>query len=560
MTDKTTSITPSTVVLKMAAPVAKAPYPHHVQQLQQQYVPRRPSPLAMFTSSGGEDEDENMDSQAYKGREALQYDAQRNSIHLVPKNRSHNHNSNDESHDGDPSIITSPLVLRKAYSISNNDLADENVSGRKLEMPPSSPMSYGSVIASEYSSDSDRDYDLGGNLDVVNNEDSRSTSISNLSNMSTLNGLVISTDEGEYDEDDDESEKHPAPLFVHGEHVLLFDSECMKDLTIKYGITGQLSGTLPLAPQQNSLLGFPWRLSLYEVLWCLHEGVGVLVDGEEVVKNGYLKEFIEDERKRRVILDDLQDRLDRWRDEKQREIEEQMKKLNIIKKDKRAMKPLENVLVSSASMPDLQQVLNEKERKEKGIEEAKQKSREMHEKSKKNQIVFMETPTDDSRISFLWEGLMKKYYDRKNPQFGLLRKLINHEVRHMHYEDRQWCYNKIWLNFVMYKYLKSQLGYYLLPGMRFGGVFVSYPGDPLRYHAQQIIDTREYYEEDIGLFKICNRGRLATGVRKVWIVGGTVDNSGTDRDIVERLLFDSGNKNNYDTGRIRCFSIEWAGF
>lgn len=570
MTDKS-PITPSTVVMKMAAPVPKTPYSHHVQQLQQQYVPRRPSPLARFTSSEGEDENEDIDFVPRSGGRTPMDGTYQSPISVASEDGEVKLDRNNSvANRKDDSSLQNPVLLKKSFSISNNMLPDDK-DGRKLLVPPSSTPSYGGIVASEYNSDVESDDDFGSNAEAVNNGDSRSTSISNVSNMSTLNGLVISTDDGEYDEEDD-AEKHPIPLFVHGDHVLIFSSECMKDLTIKHGITGQLSGTLPLAPQQNSLLGFPWRLSLYEVLWCLHEGVGVLVDAEEVVKNGYLKELADDDRKRRVVVDDLQDRLDRWRDEKQKEIEEQMKKLNIIKKDRRVMKPLENVLVSSASMPDLQQVINDKERKEKYIEDAKQKSREMHEKSKKNQIVFMETPTDDSRISFLWDGLLKKYYDAKSyRQFGLLQQLIDYEVEHMHYEDNQSCYDKIWLNFLVYKHLKSQLGFYLLPGMRFGGVFVSYPGDPLRYHAQQIIDTKEYYKEDIGLFRMCNRGRLATGVRKVWIVGGTVDAGNKDKSIVERLFFDgskgdrsggrgeAGNTSS-GSGKIRCFSIEWAGF
>ena len=527
--------------------------------------------MARLTSSEGGDENEDMGIVSRKGRKTPMDGTYQSPISIASEDQGSKLDRNSSIANSDSrrndSSIQNPVLLKKSFFISNNMLRDDANSG-KLLVPPSSTPSYGGIVASEYNSDFDSDDDFGSNPEAINNGDSRSTSISNVSNMSTLDGLVISTDEGEYDEEDDR-EKDLIPLFVHGDHVLIFSSEHMKDLTIKYGITGQLSGTLPLAPQQNSLLGFPWRLSLYEVLWCLHEGVGVLVDGEEVVKNGYLKELVEDDRKRRVVVDDLQDRLDRWRDEKQKEIEEQMKKLNIIKKDRRAMKPLDNVLVSSASMPDLQQVINDKERKEKDIEETKQKSKEMHEKSKKNQIVFMETPTDDSRISFLWDGLLKKYYDAKSyRQFGLLQRLIDYEVEHIHYEDKQSCYDKIWLNFLVYKHLKSQLGFYLLPGMRFGGVFVSYPGDPLRYHAQQIIDTKQYYEEDIGLFRMCNRGRLATGVRKVWIVGGTVDTGNTDRNIAERLLFDGGDKGrskgrgdaSSDSGKIRCFSIEWAGF
>lgn len=366
--------------------------------------------------------------------------------------------------------------------------------------------------------------------------------------------------EMELDEIEDEIERDvtPIPLFLHGDHVLIFNSESMKELTIKHGITGQLSGTLPLAPQQNSLLGFPWRLSLYETLWCIFSGVGVLIDSEDIIKDGYLKEFAEDESKRNIVLHELHDRLDRWRDDKQKEIDEQMKKLNIKKRDRKVMKPLDNVLVSSASMPDLQQVLSDKQKEEKEIEDAKLERKDMQEKSRRNNIVFMETPSDDSRISYLWTGSLERYYQDKNSlggQKALLFDLISNSVGNE--EDLE--VEKVWMNFQMYSYLKDKLGHHLLPGMRFGGTFVSYPGDPLRYHAQQIVESREYYNEDIGLFKISNRGRLATGVRKVWVVGGSKTNVAPKE--IEEMIESLGDDSTRPTSQsMTCFSIEWAGF
>ena len=67
------------------------------------------------------------------------------------------------------------------------------------------------------------------------------------------------------------------PIYINGDHVLIFNLQDMKKLSIEYGIVGQLSGTLPLAPQQNSLLGFPWRLTIYETLWLYNKGIVKLI-------------------------------------------------------------------------------------------------------------------------------------------------------------------------------------------------------------------------------------------------------------------------------------------
>lgn len=91
--------------------------------------------------------------------------------------------------------------------------------------------------------------------------------------------------------------------------------------------------------------------------------------------------------------------------------------------------------------------------------------------------------------------------------------------------------------------------------MRFGGSFVAYPGDPLRYHAHQVVDTRAYATEDVDLFALCNRARLATGVRKVWVVGGDPEEvEGEDEADEEEDIY------SWSEGEMVCFSVEWAGF
>lgn len=89
-------------------------------------------------------------------------------------------------------------------------------------------------------------------------------------------------------------------------------------------------------------------------------------------------------------------------------------------------------------------------------------------------------------------------------------------------------------------------GYWLLPGLRFGGDFLAYPGDPLKYHSHHIVSTKGY-DEDI-LLDVVNRGRLSTGVKKTWLVISSPGVSATDKpeDSVEMPVC--------------TFSVEWAGF
>jgi tRNA-splicing endonuclease subunit Sen34 len=104
-------------------------------------------------------------------------------------------------------------------------------------------------------------------------------------------------------------------------------------------------------------------------------------------------------------------------------------------------------------------------------------------------------------------------------------------------------YNR--LNFKIFKHLKD-LSYFLAPGLRFGGKFIAYPGDPLRYHAHLIVNTVNW-NENIGLVNIVSGGRLATGVKKIWLIA-----SEEEKNI--------GEPNEDDDDQAVCFSVEWAGF
>ncbi|KAG5420237.1 SEN34 [Candida metapsilosis] len=106
-----------------------------------------------------------------------------------------------------------------------------------------------------------------------------------------------------------------------------------------------------------------------------------------------------------------------------------------------------------------------------------------------------------------------------------------------------------------YKYLQNR-GFYINPGLKFGGDLVTYPGDPLRYHSYSMVkfDVVDMYDIIVG-------GRLATSVKKNLILMELKeekegDDSGGDVSVNDEFLerlFEEDNEP-------MCFSIEWAGF
>lgn len=96
-------------------------------------------------------------------------------------------------------------------------------------------------------------------------------------------------------------------------------------------------------------------------------------------------------------------------------------------------------------------------------------------------------------------------------------------------------------SYPLYKHLNSK-GYYITPGIRFGADYSVYPGDPFRYHAH-FMATSYGWEEDIALLDLVTGGRLGTGVKKGFMIGGA--------PLTEPAVEDDGD-------HLRAFTIEWA--
>lgn len=87
----------------------------------------------------------------------------------------------------------------------------------------------------------------------------------------------------------------------------------------------------------------------------------------------------------------------------------------------------------------------------------------------------------------------------------------------------------------IFKVLKLR-GYWMLPGLKFGGKFVAYPGDPMMFHSHLIVESG-----DVTFTELVVSGRLATGVKKLYITSD----------------LDSDDDQEY---KGKVFSIEWARF
>ncbi|KAI3401358.1 hypothetical protein diail_11442 [Diaporthe ilicicola] len=100
-------------------------------------------------------------------------------------------------------------------------------------------------------------------------------------------------------------------------------------------------------------------------------------------------------------------------------------------------------------------------------------------------------------------------------------------------------------SFPFYRHLNTK-GYFITPGMRFGADYSVYPGDPFRYHAH-FMATSFGWDEEITLLDLVSGGRLGTGVKKGFLIGGQAPPA-------------EGGERQQDAGedRVRTFTLEWA--
>ena len=117
-------------------------------------------------------------------------------------------------------------------------------------------------------------------------------------------------------------------------------------------------------------------------------------------------------------------------------------------------------------------------------------------------------------------------------------------------------------SYALFKHLHAR-DYYMSPGLRFGCQYLVYPGDPLRFHSHFLAVGMDW-DEDINLLDIVGGGRLGTGVKKGWLIGGVENQEDYMTDPNERSEGDEPNKTLEEnkhiySGRVRTFCIEWGG-
>ncbi|KAK0745128.1 hypothetical protein B0T21DRAFT_359077 [Apiosordaria backusii] len=283
----------------------------------------------------------------------------------------------------------------------------------------------------------------------------------------------------------------PGPIRISliAGRYLLFSIDSVMEIRRKHGLCCVLTGTMPQNPTQNLFLGLPIELRAEEARLLVERGAAYIADetSDHLAK---LKEMSSEagDKRREAYLRGL-------------------------KEKRRTAKRL----------------FNEEKAAVKKMHEGKRKGGSKKEKAAPATDSLFESPT-----SPVVEAAAKKEVLPAITPSTSSALLDKDSISGAIADD------ELPESSAFYRYLNTR-GYFTTPGLRFGGDYSAYPGDPMRYHAHFLANCYSWNDK-IPMLDIVTSGRLGTAVKKSFLFGA-------EREEEE------GKKE----GDVRMFCVEWAG-
>ncbi|KAA8652459.1 hypothetical protein EYZ11_005089 [Aspergillus tanneri] len=301
----------------------------------------------------------------------------------------------------------------------------------------------------------------------------------------------------------------PIPISYIEGNYFLFSIDAVTYLRREHHICGVLAGTLPQIPQQNVFLGLPLQLMPEEARLLVEKGVACIVDEVKAQKDG-MKALMEHDRKK--YLHDLESQgLEAMRLQNNRKEQKKEKHLQKIA-EKQSTKARKAAETASADEP-------------KG-------------ESKEESVVDLFADNQQSGPSQISSRRVSTTVPT-NSVMGITPATSYRLIPSQPSADQLMALPAVPSSYPLFAHLHSE-GYFLSPGLRFGCQYLAYPGDSLRFHSHFLVVSAEW-DEELNLMDLIAGGRLGTGVKKGFLIGGAEKTEDTEGE------------------RVRTFSLEWAG-
>jgi len=292
---------------------------------------------------------------------------------------------------------------------------------------------------------------------------------------------------------------------------LVFDIDDVVYIRRHHGICAVLTGTMPQNPTQNLFLGLPVELQAEEAQLLVDKGVGYVADelsehlslltsADDTARKAYLQHLKQLRRNAQLVFEE-EKAIIQAKHQAKRKVAAKPAKAAEGEPSSSSTKPATDS--ESTSLPDTTCVIP---------------------KSPPKESLPAITPTTSSALISV------------TPSAAATEPPVPSSSP----------------SYLLYRFLNSR-GYYFTPGLRFGGDWSVYPGDPFRYHAHYLAN---YYgwNEEIPMLDLVTSGRLGTAVKKGFLFGAQKP-SPAGGEVSDTPKQDSANQG----GEVRVFCIEWAG-
>lgn len=302
----------------------------------------------------------------------------------------------------------------------------------------------------------------------------------------------------------DTSVSEPFPISLVANRYLLYDINTITYIRRKHGICGVLIGGLPQAPSQNVFCGIPLELMPEEARLLVEQGHAYIVEDVESHISGFL-DMSKEERNAFMSVIESQGReaakakKRRAGDNKERALKE--KNLHRLVQETQARQP--SASCDTANAVDADEPLFAYPSPPASPQPPRAPSTAPGE-------IFGITPSTS------YPPLTTSVRSTNQPLPAVPG------------------------SYPLFRFLHSKR-YFITPGLRFGCQYVAYPGDPLRFHSHFLTVGMDW-DEEFDLRDVVGGGRLGTGVKKAYLIGGKEGNS------------DEADGSN----DVRAFSVEWA--
>ncbi|PWN51806.1 tRNA-intron endonuclease catalytic domain-like protein [Violaceomyces palustris] len=345
------------------------------------------------------------------------------------------------------------------------------------------------------------------------------------------------------------------PIHIINKHAYIWETQDVAFVRTEHHICGLMTGTLPMLNQQNIFLGLPLQLFPEEVVLLMRKGVAVLIDDVNAhkpatmsEKEAYEKAYKEDaDQQRRTTLSLRKKTMAAYVSRNQSSssssaANDKRAKREEAKREAELERRRQHESEVDHQLPDPEDLkaMNERRKEEKGEEE--------EEEEQLSKLPYLHL-THGSSSSLPWY-----HPDSSSTAYTTLSSAA---------EAGLWTYpsnQSERASCAVFEDLHRR-GYYMGIGLRFGGHFSVYPGDPLRYHAHYSATVYTTPGQPVNALELVASGRLGTAVKKSHLICSV-----RLREPTRPEEEDGSGRSRYDHsddaawGEVEYFSLSWAGF